>query len=53
MKEIVTFREKGAAMVAKLGQNCDFAEVDIDNAGSLEAALSGIVVSCLYFDLSR
>ncbi|KDP22125.1 hypothetical protein JCGZ_25956 [Jatropha curcas] len=35
-------REKGAAMVAKLGKNSDFVEVNIDNVDSLEAALSDV-----------
>eukprot|EP00261_Vitis_vinifera_P020830 XP_010651823.1 PREDICTED: uncharacterized protein LOC100251769 isoform X2 [Vitis vinifera] len=33
-------REKGAAMLAKLGENSEFAEVNIDNVKSLEAALN-------------
>ncbi|PPD72002.1 hypothetical protein GOBAR_DD31100 [Gossypium barbadense] len=33
-------REKGAAMVATLGKNSEFAEVNINNKDSLEAALS-------------
>lgn len=37
-------REKGAAMVAKLGKNSDFVQVNIDRVDSLEAALSGAVV---------
>uniref|UniRef100_A0A2P2LG92 Saccharopine dehydrogenase NADP binding domain-containing protein n=1 Tax=Rhizophora mucronata TaxID=61149 RepID=A0A2P2LG92_RHIMU len=35
-------REKGAAMVANLGKNSGFAEVDINNVDSLEAALSDV-----------
>ncbi|XP_021279391.1 uncharacterized protein LOC110413016 [Herrania umbratica] len=35
-------REKGAAMVATLGNNAEFAEVNIDNKDSLEAALSDV-----------
>ncbi|XP_062084104.1 uncharacterized protein LOC133790467 [Humulus lupulus] len=35
-------REKGAAMVATLGGNSEFAEVDIDNVNSLEAALNDV-----------
>ncbi|XP_065862201.1 uncharacterized protein [Euphorbia lathyris] len=35
-------REKGAAMVAKLGDNSEFAEVDIDSVASLEAALTDV-----------
>lgn len=35
-------REKGASMVATLGGNSQFAEVDIDNVKSLEAALKGM-----------
>lgn len=34
-------REKGAAMLAKLGENSEFAEVNIDNVKSLETALNG------------
>ncbi|KAE8687179.1 Saccharopine dehydrogenase isoform 2 [Hibiscus syriacus] len=33
-------REKGASMVATLGKNSEFAEVDVNNKDSLEAALS-------------
>ncbi|KAF4358360.1 uncharacterized protein LOC115721284 isoform X1 [Cannabis sativa] len=33
-------RDKGAAMVATLGGNSEFAEVDIDNVNSLEATLN-------------
>ena len=35
-------REKGASMVATLGGNSDFAQVNIDNVKSLEAALEGM-----------
>ncbi|KAB1228005.1 hypothetical protein CJ030_MR1G022992 [Morella rubra] len=35
-------REKGASMVAKLGGNSKFTEVDIDNVASLEAALKDV-----------
>ncbi|EOY32767.1 Saccharopine dehydrogenase isoform 2 [Theobroma cacao] len=35
-------RENGAAMVATLGNNSEFAEVNIDNKDSLEAALSDV-----------
>ncbi|GMN26179.1 hypothetical protein TIFTF001_001209 [Ficus carica] len=35
-------REKGAAMVATLGENSEFSQVDINNANSLEAALSDV-----------
>ncbi|KAJ9139742.1 hypothetical protein P3X46_030447 [Hevea brasiliensis] len=35
-------REKGTAMVAKLGKNSDFVEVNIDKVESLEAALSDV-----------
>ncbi|OAY30120.1 uncharacterized protein LOC110630915 isoform X2 [Manihot esculenta] len=35
-------REKGAAMVAKLGKNSDFVQVNIDRVDSLEAALSDV-----------
>ncbi|XP_031111399.1 uncharacterized protein LOC116015467 [Ipomoea triloba] len=35
-------REKGAAMVTKLGKNSEFAEVNIDDKGSLEAALKDV-----------
>ncbi|XP_059430218.1 uncharacterized protein LOC132163857 [Corylus avellana] len=35
-------REKGASMVATLGGNSDFAEVNIDNVKSLEAALEDV-----------
>ncbi|XVE59959.1 hypothetical protein DITRI_Ditri05aG0088200 [Diplodiscus trichospermus] len=35
-------REKGEAMVAKLGKNSEFVEVNIDNEDSLEAALSDV-----------
>ncbi|KAL6341816.1 hypothetical protein AAG906_038060 [Vitis piasezkii] len=35
-------REKGAAMLAKLGENSEFAEVNIDNVKSLEAALNDV-----------
>ncbi|XP_022730684.1 uncharacterized protein LOC111285472 [Durio zibethinus] len=35
-------REKGAAMVDTLGKNSEFAEVNIDNRDSLEAALSDV-----------
>lgn len=43
-------REKGAAMVATLGGNSEFSEVDINNANSLEAVLSGswILLKFLY-----
>ncbi|KAK9125161.1 hypothetical protein Scep_014007 [Stephania cephalantha] len=34
-------REKGAALVAKLGESSEFAEVDIDNVKALEAYLNG------------
>ncbi|KAF6152912.1 hypothetical protein GIB67_039619 [Kingdonia uniflora] len=34
-------RDKGAAMVAKLGESSKFVEVDIDNVKALEAALNG------------
>lgn len=34
-------REKGAAMLSKLGENSEFTEVNIDNVKSLEAALHG------------
>lgn len=41
--EIDTYdREKGASMVATLGGNSQFAEVDIENVKSLEAALKGM-----------
>lgn len=35
-------REKGASMVTTLGGNSQFAEVDIENVKSLEAALKGM-----------
>ncbi|KAM7502501.1 hypothetical protein LguiB_001405 [Lonicera macranthoides] len=35
-------REKGAAMVAKLGKNSKFAEVDIEDAKSLETTLNDV-----------
>ncbi|CAI8617230.1 unnamed protein product [Vicia faba] len=35
-------REKGEALVAKLGGNSGFARVDIDDADSLETALKGV-----------
>ncbi|CAL1409664.1 unnamed protein product [Linum trigynum] len=35
-------REKGAAMVAILGRNSSFVEVDFENVESLEAALNGV-----------
>ncbi|KAL9663064.1 hypothetical protein QQ045_027901 [Rhodiola kirilowii] len=35
-------REKGAAMVSKLGERSEFAEVDIDDRKSLEAALNNV-----------
>ncbi|XP_024024524.1 uncharacterized protein LOC21389053 isoform X1 [Morus notabilis] len=35
-------REKGAAMVATLGGNSEFSEVDINNVNSLEAVLSDV-----------
>ncbi|WCJ36854.1 Saccharopine dehydrogenase [Euphorbia peplus] len=35
-------REKGAAMVDKLGNNSEFVEVDIDSVSSLQAALSDV-----------
>uniref|UniRef100_A0A5B7AYT3 Saccharopine dehydrogenase NADP binding domain-containing protein n=1 Tax=Davidia involucrata TaxID=16924 RepID=A0A5B7AYT3_DAVIN len=35
-------REKGAAMVATLGKNSEFAEVNIDDVKSLEAALNDV-----------
>ncbi|KAK5818671.1 uncharacterized protein LOC108470423 isoform X1 [Gossypium arboreum] len=35
-------REKGAAMVATLGKNSEFVEVNINNKDSLEAALSDV-----------
>lgn len=38
-------REKGAAMVDKLGKNSEFTEVNIDNLDSLELALRGVVMS--------
>lgn len=34
-------REKGAAMVAKLGGKSSFAQLDIDDVKSLETALEG------------
>ncbi|XP_050221905.1 uncharacterized protein LOC126672052 isoform X2 [Mercurialis annua] len=37
-------KEKGDALVAKLGSNSDFARVDIDNAESLKSALTGVDV---------
>ncbi|XP_065862512.1 uncharacterized protein [Euphorbia lathyris] len=35
-------REKDAGMVAKLGDNSEFAEVNIDSLASLEAALTDV-----------
>ncbi|KAK8661088.1 hypothetical protein V6N13_051989 [Hibiscus sabdariffa] len=35
-------REKGASMVATLGKNSEFAEIDVNNKDSLEAALSDV-----------
>ncbi|XP_057954434.1 uncharacterized protein LOC131148615 [Malania oleifera] len=35
-------REKGAAMVSTLGENSEFAEVNINNAKALEAALNDV-----------
>lgn len=35
------YREKGVNMVATLGRNSEFSEVDINNVKSLEAALKG------------
>ncbi|KAF8395795.1 hypothetical protein HHK36_019749 [Tetracentron sinense] len=35
-------REKGDALVATLGENSEFAEVDIDNVKTLEAALNDV-----------
>ncbi|RVW54221.1 hypothetical protein CK203_080171 [Vitis vinifera] len=40
-------REKGAAMLAKLGENSEFAEVNIDNVKSLEAALNEELVAAI------
>ncbi|XP_030960083.1 uncharacterized protein LOC115981826 isoform X3 [Quercus lobata] len=39
-------REKGASMVATLGGRSEFAEVNIDNVKSLEAALRGREMHC-------
>lgn len=35
-------REKGEAMVAKLGENSEFAQVDINDAKMLETSLRGL-----------
>jgi len=35
------YREKGEALVAKLGGNSGFARVDIDDVNSLDTALKG------------
>lgn len=35
-------REKGAAMVAKLGENAEFLEVDISDSNSLDKAFKGL-----------
>lgn len=49
-------REKGAAMVDKLGKNSEIAQVNIDNMDSLETALRGSIIlryiSCC-FHVSR
>lgn len=37
-------REKGGSMVLTLGTNSEFAEVNIDDTKSLEAALSGALI---------
>lgn len=39
---ILHHREKGAAMVNRLGENSDFTEVNIDDDRSLQAALTGM-----------
>lgn len=44
-------REKGAAMVSKLGKNSEFAEVNIDDKVTLEAALKGILGSSAIFQV--
>ncbi|KAF3794534.1 hypothetical protein EJ110_NYTH07385 [Nymphaea thermarum] len=35
-------REKGAALVSKLGENCEFVEVNIDNLNALAEALNDV-----------
>lgn len=42
-------REKGAAMVATLGGNSEFSEVDVTNVKSLEAALTGAQILLFTF----
>ena len=44
-------REKGAAMVDKLGKNSEIAQVNIDNMDSLETALRGAII-LLILDIS-
>lgn len=39
---ILHHREKGAAMVNRLGENSDFTEVNIDDDRLLQAALTGM-----------
>lgn len=51
-------REKGAAMVKRLGGNSEFTEVNIDDHQSLEAALMGVFTSLFgnyrwYFQLDQ
>ena len=42
-------REKGANMVTTLGNNAEFAEVDINDDKSLDSALTGVLVHiCLW-----
>ena len=43
-------REKGEAMVATLGRNSRFVEVDVENAKMLEAALRGILILLIIYD---
>lgn len=38
---VISCREKGEALVSRLGVNSEFVEVNIDNVNTLEAALNG------------
>lgn len=40
-RNVISCREKGEALVSRLGVNSEFVEVNIDNVNTLEAALNG------------
>lgn len=44
-------REKGAALVSKLGKNARFVEVDIEKTSMLETTLEGLLSGLLMFSL--